>query len=199
MRANSSPAWRLDAEARPPACWWSAGPARCRACRAAVVDAYAPQFQSLQTVSTVISPGNSFDPGLATTQSILGSLGRRIDTSAAGKPVRGWQGLAAAACCPAWARAGSAHCDAPDRDLFPQRYAGLKSCRCLRGAGGRRVSFGTVGALGSRAQWTGAQSRKTCGARCVAIKRTFGFLGSDRGGMAVTLEGAGPRRRAEAY
>src|SRR4029078_9824900 len=26
------------------------------------VDAYAPEFQSLQTVSTIISPGNSFDP-----------------------------------------------------------------------------------------------------------------------------------------
>ena len=53
----------------------------------AVVDAYAPEFPSLQTVSTIISPGNSFDPGIATTRSILGSSGGRIDTSAEGKPV----------------------------------------------------------------------------------------------------------------
>ena len=44
-------------------------------------------------MSTIISPGNSFDPGVATTRSILSSLGRRIDTAAAGKPIRGWQGL----------------------------------------------------------------------------------------------------------
>ena len=90
------------------------------------MDAYAAQFASLSTVSTIISPGNSFDPGLATTQSILSTLGRPIADGPEGKPIRGWQGLRRRV-LPGLGARWIGHCDAPDRDLFPQRYAGLKT------------------------------------------------------------------------
>ena len=75
----------------------------------------------------MISPGNSFDPGLATTQSILGTLGRPIATGPERQTAytagRAWGG----ACCRVWARAGSAIAMHPTVTLFPQRYAGLKA------------------------------------------------------------------------
>ena len=61
----------------------------------AAVDAYAGEFSKLDAIDIGISPGNSFDPGLATTASILGEVGRPYATLAGGRwqTTYGWQGL----------------------------------------------------------------------------------------------------------
>jgi hypothetical protein len=179
----------LDAEARAAGMLVVSGASTVPGLSGAVVDAYAPEFASLQTVSTIISPGNSFDPGVATTRSILSSLGRRIDTAAAGKPIRGWQGLSRRV-LPGLGARWIGHCDAPDRGLFPQRYAGLKTADVYAALEVGAFHLGLWALSGLVRAGMIRHPEKLAGL-LVGIKRRLGFLGSDQGGMLVTMEGTG--------
>jgi len=155
----------------------------------AVVDAYATQFATLEAVSIVISPGNSFDPGLATAQSVLRSLGRPFLTRHAGLSATayGWQGLKRRA-LPGLGGRWLGVCDVPDLDLLPGRHAGLKSVRVYAAL--------EVGAF-HLALWglswlvrAGLVANPERLARpLLAMKQALRFLGSNVGGMTVTLEG----------
>ncbi len=179
----------LDAEARAAGVLVVSGASTVPGLSGAVVDAYAPEFQALQTVRTIISPGNSFDPGIATTRSILSSLGRRIADGPEGKPIRGWQGLSRCM-LPGLGPRWIGHCDAPDRALFPQRYAGLKQADVYAA-----LEIGTfhlgLWALSGLVRSGLVRNPENLAGPLVAMKRRLGFLGSDQGGMFVTLEGAG--------
>ena len=177
----------LDAEARAAGVLVVSGASTVPGLSGAVVDAYGPQFASLSSVSTIISPGNSFDPGIATTRSILGSLGRRIDAGAAGKPVRGWQGLSRRV-LPGLGARWIGHCDAPDRALFPQRYAGLKTADVYAALEVGAFHLG-LWALSGLVHAGLIRNPEKLAGPLVAMKRRLGFLGSDRGGMLVALEG----------
>jgi len=89
----------LDAQARRADVLVVSGASTVPAVSGAVIDAYASQLGRLETVDTTIAPANSFDPGLATTRSILGALGKPqgCPLGAPGKAVggrlHGWQGL----------------------------------------------------------------------------------------------------------
>ena len=179
----------LDAEARAAGVLVVSGASTVPGLSGAVVDAYAPEFQSLQAISTIISPGNSFDPGMATTRSILGSLGRRIDTGAAAKPVRGWQGLSRRV-LPGLGARWIGHCDAPDRALFPQRYAGLKTADVYAALEVGMFHLG-LWALSGFVRSGLVRNPEELAGPLVAMKRRLDFLGSDRGGMLVTMEGVG--------
>jgi saccharopine dehydrogenase-like NADP-dependent oxidoreductase len=74
----------LDAQAREAGVLVVCGASTVPAISAAVIDEHAPRFAALEAATIVIAPGNSFDPGLATTQSILGTLGRPIAASGGG-------------------------------------------------------------------------------------------------------------------
>lgn len=179
----------LDAEARAAGVLVVSGASTVPGLSGAVIDVYAPEFQSLQKVSTIISPGNSFDPGIATTRSILGSLGRRIGNGAAGKPVRGWQGLSRRV-LPGLGTRWVGHCDAPDRALFPQRYAGLKTADVYAALEVGAFHLG-LWALSGLVRAGMIRNPEKLAGPLVAMKRKLGFLGSDLGGMLVTMEGAG--------
>jgi len=71
----------LDAEARRAGVLAVSGASTVPAVSGAVLDAYAPQLASLGKVNVIIAPANSFEPGLATAQSFLGSLGRHFVAS----------------------------------------------------------------------------------------------------------------------
>lgn len=188
----------LGAEARAAGVLVVSGASTVPGLSGAVVDAYAPEFASLKTVSTVISPGNGFDPGIATTRSILSTLGRRIDNGAEGKPVRGWQGLSRRV-LPGLGARWIGHCDAPDRALFPQRYAGLKSADVYAAleVGAFHLGLWALSGLGRAGM---IRNPEKLARPLVAMKSKLGFLGSDRGGMLVTMEGTGrdgePKRAA---
>ena len=179
----------LNAEARAAGVLVVSGASTVPGLSSAVVDAYAPEFTSLETVSTIISPGNSFDPGIATTRSILDSLGRPIAHGPDGKPIRGWQGLRRRV-LPGLGARWIGHCDAPDRDLFPLCYAGLKTADVY--AALEVGAFHLVlWALSGLARAGMIRHPEKLAGPLVAMKRRFGFLGSDRGGMLVTLQGTG--------
>ena len=179
----------LDAEARAAGVLVVSGASTVPGLSGAVVDAYAPEFRALQTVRSIISPGNSFDPGIATTRSILGSLGRRITDGPEGRPIRGWQGLRRRV-LPGLGARWIGHCDAPDRALFPQRYAGLKSADVFAALEVGAFHLGLWALSGLVRAGMIRHPEKLAGP-LVAMKRKLGFLGSDRGGMLVTMDGAG--------
>jgi hypothetical protein len=186
----------LDAEARQAAVLVVSGASTVPGLSAAVVDHHAPQFATLHRVSTVISPGNRFDPGLATTRSILGSIGRPIGDGAGSKPVRGWQGLRRLV-IPGLGARWIGHCDAPDRDLFPQRYPDLQSADVYAALEVGSLHLG-LWALSGLVRFGLVRNPEKLAGPLAALKRRLGFLGSDRGGMLVTMEGVShngkPRR-----
>ena len=177
----------LDADAKAAGVLVVSGASTVPALSGAVADALAPRFAQLEAITSIISPGNRFDPGLATTQSILGTLGRPIANGLRAGSVRGWQGLRRVV-LPGLGARWIGHCDAPDRALFPRRYPGLKRADVYAALevgvfhlGLWAVSWLVRGGLVRNPQRLAGPLR--------AMKRQLGFLGSDRGGMLVRLEG----------
>jgi hypothetical protein len=188
----------LDAEAKAAGVLVASGASTVPALSGAVVDAYAPQFGMLEAVTTIISPGNRFDPGLATTRSILGTLGRPIAGAQRGYSVHGWQGLRRIV-LPGLGARWIGHCDAPDRALFPQRYPGLRRADVYAALEVGVFHLGLWGIAWLVRAGLVREPRRLA-RPLAAMKRGLGFLGSDRGGMLVRLEGpdhAGRRRRID--
>jgi saccharopine dehydrogenase-like NADP-dependent oxidoreductase len=181
----------LDAEAKQAGVLVVSGASTVPALSAAVIDAYAPQLHQLRSASIVISPGNSFDPGLATTQSILSTLGRPFAAPIEGSQttVHGWQRLQRRHIPDlGWRWLGA--CDTPDLDLLPLRYPGLHTVEVFAALeiGAFHLALWGVSWL-ARAGLLRRPERLA--APLLALKRAMRFLGSDVGGMAVMLEGEG--------
>ena len=190
----------LDAQAKEAGVLVVSGASTVPAVAAAVIDEHVPQFASLETATVVIAPGNSFDPGLATTQSILSTLGRPnaapSNGSGALPGTYGWQRLRRRVIPGLGARWLGA-CDTPDLDLLPRRYPGLSSVRIFAAL---EVGAFHLGLWGLSWLVRGGLLRhpERLAAPLLGVKRALGSLGSDVGGMLVSLEGKGrdgaPRR-----
>jgi len=184
----------LDADARAAGVLVVSGASTVPALSAAVIDACAHRFAPLIRIGIVISPGNSFDPGLATTQSILSTLGRPFNVARRAAPATaaayGWQPLRRRI-VPGLGGRWLGACDVPDLDLFPQRYPGLETVEVDAALEVGAFHLGLWGL-----SWlvrAGLVAKPERLARpLLALKRRLRFLGSDRGGMAVMLEGRDP-------
>jgi Saccharopine dehydrogenase NADP binding domain len=182
----------LDDEAQRAGVLVVSGASTVPALSAAVTDAYAPRLEQLVSVTSVIAPANSFDPGLATTRSILGTVGRPIILPKGNATVTGygWQGLRRAA-LPGLGRRWIGLVDVPDLDLFPRRYAGLRSVEVYAALeiGAFHLALWGLSWLvrAGLVRDPTALARPLLGAK-LASRR----LGSERGGMTVTLEGSDP-------
>jgi hypothetical protein len=188
----------LDAEARAAGVLVVSGASTVPALSAAVADALAPRLAQLETVTAIISPGNRFDPGIATTRSILGTLGRPIEGASPDDQVRGWQGLRRVR-LPGLGARWTGHCDAPDRTLFPQRYPGLRRADVYAALEVGVFHLGLWGVSWLVRAGLVREPQRLAGP-LLAMKRRLGFLGSDRGGMLVRLEGldgAGRHKRID--
>jgi saccharopine dehydrogenase-like protein len=179
----------LDADARQAGVLVVSGASTVPAVSSAVVDAYATRFGRLDTVDTTIAPGNSFDPGLATTRSILGTLGRPLGGAQKGSGARfyGWQGLLRRR-LPGLGGRWLGRCDVPDVDLFPVRYPGLRDVKVYAALEVGAFHLGLWG-LSWLARAGVLRRPERLAQPLLAIKRRLAFLGSDRGGMTVRLEG----------
>jgi hypothetical protein len=190
----------LDPDARAAGVLVASGASTVPAIAAAVIDAEAAKFAALESAKIVIAPGNSFDPGLATTESILSTLGRPFTPSASGAviPRYGWQSLRR---CnlpqlgPRWLGA----CETPDLDLLPQRYPTLRRVEVFAALEVGAFHLG-LWALSWLVRGGVVRRPERLASPLLRAKHALRFLGSDVGGMAVTLEGSGlddARRRAE--
>ena len=176
----------------------------------AVVAAYRDAFARLETIDIGVSPGNHFDPGLATTQSILGYVGRPIPMRIATRrspwrrsnaptktrvdremrTVHGWQGLVRHR-FPGLGHRLMGYAEVPDLDLFPGHDPNLKTVRMVAGVEVAPFHLGLwaaswlvrAGLIRDLPAWAPL---------LLAIKRRFRFLGTDRGAMFVTMTGVAP-------
>jgi hypothetical protein len=179
----------LDAGARQAGVLAVSGASTVPALSGAVADRFAAEFARLERIETVIAPGNRFDPGLATTRSILSGLGQPIPGGAKSRTVRGWQGLRRRA-LPGLGARWIGHCDAPDRELFPRRYAGLREADVFAALEIGPFHLG-LWVLSGLARIGILRRPERLAGPLLALKTWAGVLGSDRGGMLVTLEGVG--------
>lgn len=165
----------------------------------AIVAALVQRLGEPDAIDIVISPGNSFDPGLATTQSILGYVGRPISMLSGGawRDVHGWQGTHLYAVDGLGSRRLAGFCDVPDLDLLPARYPSLSSARFRAGVEVKAFHAG-MWALSWLVRAGMLHHAERLAAPLLAVKRRLAFLGSDRGMMMVRIAGktGGGRRRA---
>jgi hypothetical protein len=182
----------LDAAARAANVLVVSGASSVPGLSSAVVAHYRGAFDSVGTIDMAISPGNAFDPGVATVASVLAGVGQpmRMLLGGAWRTVYGWQGLRRVR----FGQAGKrwvGNVDVPDLDLFPQHEPSLNTVRFQAGLEVSLFHFGLWAAswlVRSRL----VASLAPLAARLLAIKRLSGRLGSDRGGMTVKIRGKAP-------
>ena len=155
----------------------------------AAVRRMAEDLHRLDEVHIGISPGNSFDPGIATAASIIGQAGKPLGVRQSGrqKTVYGWQGLHRHR-FPEIGYRWMSDVDVPDLDLFPLHYPQLAT---VRFSAGLEVGVFHLGLWG--ASWLAragiVRSLAPLAAPMLAAKRRLSMLGSDTGGMFVRIAG----------
>jgi saccharopine dehydrogenase-like NADP-dependent oxidoreductase len=157
----------------------------------AVVGAFAHEFARITQLDIGISPGNSFDPGVATTASVLGGVGKPIAMRIGGaaRTVYGWQGIGRHH-FPEIGKRWMGYVDVPDLSLFPEHYPSLETVRFR--AGLEVGVFHLALWLLSWAVRAGLLKRpERLAGPMLAVKSRLKWLGSDTGGVFVTIEGLG--------
>ncbi len=157
----------------------------------AVVQHYRPQFARLRTIAIAISPGNHFNPGIATTASVLGYVGHPLKVRRHGETtvVYGWQGLSRSN-IPGVGKRWMGYVDVPDLDLFPKTDPDLETVEMKAGL---EVSFFHVGLWSVSWLVRSGLVKSLAGlaAPLIKVKGALSWLGSDIGGMSITLTGDG--------
>lgn len=181
----------LDAQARAAGVSVVSGASSVPALSSAVVDRYRPAFAKLESIRIGIGSGGRA-PGLATMRGVFGYCGkpvRRWQDGAWGQ-TRGWLDTVRHRFPEPVGARWLGSCDVPDLELFPARYAPV-----------RTVSFhaGFASGIGHFAVWLGAHLVKAGIIRSLApfaavLHRLGGWIEpllSDQGGMFVELGGTG--------
>jgi saccharopine dehydrogenase-like NADP-dependent oxidoreductase len=179
----------LDAAARAAGVSVVSGASSVPGLSSAVVRRLAEELALVDELHIGISPGNSFDPGVATAASIIGQAGRPFLLRSGGRQItaHGWQGLHRHR-FPEIGVRWMSDVDVPDLDLFPQHYPQLSTAR---------FSAGLEVGLFHLGLWTLSWLARTglvrdltpLAAPMLAVKRRMSALGSDKGGMFVRVVG----------
>ncbi|MEO8421609.1 MAG: saccharopine dehydrogenase NADP-binding domain-containing protein [Hyphomicrobium sp.] len=179
----------LDAEAKAAGISVVSGASSVPGISSAAVQHMAADLAQLDEVHIGISPGNSFDPGIATAASVIGQAGRPFAVRQGGRPltVHGWQGLHRHR-FPEIGYRWMSVVDVPDLDLFPQHYPELSTVRFSAG-----LEVGLFHLVLWAASWPAragiVRSLTPLAAPMLAMKRVLSALGSDTGGMFVRVVG----------
>ena len=181
----------LDGDAKRAGVLVASGASSVPALAAAIIDHHLPRFSRLLTVEHAITPGNGYDPGVATTASILGGVGQPMRVWRDGRwtTAYGWQGLER------WSIEGltprfMSACDVPDLELFPQRYGSVETVRFSAGLEVALFHL-SLWALSWPVRWRLVGSLAPLAPALMWLKRRLSFLGGDAGGMSVRLGGIG--------
>lgn len=181
----------LDAEARAADVLAVSGASSVPGLSTAVVSKYRDAFAKIDEIEIGISPGNAFDPGVATVSSVLGGVGQPVEMlqDGAWRTVYGWQGLRRGDFGSA-GRRWLGYVDVPDLELLP---AHITDATTVRFQAGLEVSMFHLGLWA--ASWLVRagllRSLAPLAPALLAVKRRLGWLGSDTGGMFVRISGQG--------
>lgn len=181
----------LDAAARAAGVLVVSGASSVPALAAAIIDDQLGDFARLDAIEHAITPANGYDPGVATTASILSGIGKPMQVldSGAWTTVYGWLGLRRIA-VPGLGHRLMANCDVPDLEIFPARYAGVKTVRFRAGLEVPMFQLSLWLMAGAARAGVLPRPERLAGP-LVWLKGKLRFLGGDRGGMIVRLEGQG--------
>ncbi len=179
----------LDAEARRANVLAVSGASSVPGVSSAVIDHARPHFKHLKRISYGIVPANSFDPGVATTASILSYVGKPFTTRRDGRDItiHGWQGLSRRHIEGAGTR-WFAPCDIPDLALFPVRYPEVETIDFKAGMEVPLMHFGLWG-LSWLVRGGAIQKPERLAAPLLRLKRLMRRLGSEIGVMVMSFEG----------
>jgi hypothetical protein len=122
---------QLDDEAKGRNVAVVSGASTVPALSSAVIEHVLPRFRKIHSLDYGISPGQKTERGLATTQAILGYVGRRLRPCAGFQVRYGWQDLHVRA-YPDIGRRWMSNCEIPDLDLLPAKY-GVQKIRFSAG------------------------------------------------------------------
>jgi NAD(P)-dependent dehydrogenase (short-subunit alcohol dehydrogenase family) len=187
----------LDAQAKAAGVLSLSGASTVPAVATAVVDHLSPKFTRLDRLTYGLSPGNAYDPGPATTASILGGLGQPFTSLKDGtmQPIHGWDDCHRHA-FPVIGRRWMARCDVPDLDTMPARFPTLRDVRFYAGVEIGLFHLG-LAALAKARRWRLLPDPTVLTRPLLWAKRRLGFLGTDDGGMFVSLDGLGHDGRSK--
>ncbi|MFO1033664.1 MAG: saccharopine dehydrogenase NADP-binding domain-containing protein [Hyphomicrobiales bacterium] len=178
----------LDADAKDHDVTVISGASTVPGLTSAVIEHYLPEFAEISLLQYGIAPGQKAERGLATTQAILGYVGKRLKPCA-GFPVRyGWQDLYVQN-YPQLGRRWMANCEIPDLDLLPAKY-GIKRIRFSAGMENPLLHLG-VWTLSWMVRIGIPLYLPRYAAVLLKISNWFDIFGSADGGMHVTLRGTG--------
>ncbi|MEM7569507.1 MAG: saccharopine dehydrogenase NADP-binding domain-containing protein [Pseudomonadota bacterium] len=156
---------------------------------AAVMDAYLPRFQALESLHYGISAAQRTARGVATAASILTYVGQPFQALEVGAPktVYGWQSLHSVD-YPELGRRWFGDCDVPDLALFPQRYPDLKT---LRFAAGNQLALlhWSTWAVSWAVRWLGIKGLGKATPLLLGLAKLFDPIGSDKSGFHMIMRG----------
>lgn len=181
----------LDVEAKSNQVLVVSGASSLPALSSAVVDALREQFSRIDSIEHGITSGAK-PPGLATMSGVLGYVGKPFRRWVNGnwEVAYGWQDLVARRYPPPIGVRWIANCDVPDLDLFPERYAPVRSVVFRAGIG---FAMSTL-AVWAASWLVRARLMETLAAHVPIMHRAAGVLepyGTKWSAMHVTLRGAG--------
>lgn len=181
----------LDAEAKRNGVLVVSGASSLPALSSAVVDALRPQFSRIDSIEHAITSGAK-PPGLATMSGVMSYVGKPFTRWVNGgwEFAHGWQDIAARRYPPPIGVRWIANCDVPDLELFPERYAPVRTVVFRAGVG---FAVSTLAVW--FASWlVRAGVMRTVAAYVPIMHRAATALepyGSKWSAMQVTLRGAG--------
>jgi hypothetical protein len=158
---------------------------------AAVIDAYLPGFERLESVDYGISAAQQTNRGLATTSAVLSYVGKPMSMLRDGvmTTVYGWEDTHAER-DPGLGSRLFGNCDIPDLTLFPRRYPTLKWMRFAAGHELKLLHFGTR-ALGALVRLGLVRSLSDHAEDLLRIASLFNRFGTGSSGFHMILSGAG--------
>lgn len=158
---------------------------------AAIIDAYLPGFSRLESIDYGISTAQRANRGRATTESVLGYLGRPIPVLRDGQPsvAYGW-GDTRRVHYPELGDRLIGDCDIPDLALFPMRYPTLRDIRF--GAGHELAPLHLATRAMAALVTNGIlRAPERFAVPLLSLMRFFDLFGSSKSGFHMFLKGEG--------
>jgi len=176
----------LDAAAKKQNVAVISGASTVPALTCAVIENLRQRLPEIDSLTFGIAPGQKAERGLATTQAILGYVGRKLKPCAGYETRFGWQDLYRQA-YPEIGKRWMANCDVPDLDLLPARFD-IKRIRFSAGMEITAIHFGMwLLSWGVRLGFPIDLAKHA--ASLLKASNWFDRFGSPDGGMHVIVEG----------